>query len=547
MPNPINTSHPHEFYVDYMSIMQGDYHDFLSRIGYQRIERNTLIDTINLKFAHRSTRYFRTDYDQTDSVSRYMTTDIFRPFRSYSNAFGFRSFPRNLSLYEDRTDRFYVLLHVDDYNLSFLNLSTDSSNTIYRVNEVVTLETVKLDNAGVCGHCGAIVEQEELDDNNDICSYCEDHMSYCEDCEERVPNDEIHSVYDRRFNMIHVCECCRDDNYCFCNYCDEHVHPDNYTHSLDMCDRCAEDHTECAECNSTISMDDAYRIDDDDDCEDYYCRRCYNEKTALPYRIREYNYRPDLVEFFKHPTDDQHTRRFYGIELEVDRGGTNAQVVNKLGEITGDYTYFKRDGSLDNGFEIVSHPCTLNTHLYGVQWGELMKELINVGYRSHDSRTCGLHIHIDRRAFGEFDDADRMNIIARFLWLFEQYEDELFRFSRRTRESWRRWTRGFNDGDEKKSPNVPRLYRKAIDKNIHGSRYHVVNMQNRNTVEVRLFRGTLLLKTFQSTLLLVDALVNVALDTDINVYRLTWDKFKDQLPNNELYNNLKSYMAERGI
>ncbi len=71
--------------------------------------------------------------------------------------------------------------------------------------------------------------------------------------------------------------------------------------------------------------------------------------------------------------------------------------------ISDEHIYIKSDGSLDDGMEIVSHPMTLDFHKQFC-WKEIMRKAISLGYRSHQTGTCGLHIHVNRDSLGEDHD-----------------------------------------------------------------------------------------------------------------------------------------------
>ncbi|MCC8111383.1 MAG: hypothetical protein LIO74_07250, partial [Ruminococcus sp.] len=71
-----------------------------------------------------------------------------------------------------------------------------------------------------------------------------------------------------------------------------------------------------------------------------------------------------------------------------------------------DYDYkpdqiFYGNGNRFFRVELVSHPMTLEYHLREMNWENLLEEAIEMGYLSHQTSTCGLHIHVNRNAFGE--------------------------------------------------------------------------------------------------------------------------------------------------
>jgi len=94
---------------------------------------------------------------------------------------------------------------------------------------------------------------------------------------------------------------------------------------------------------------------------------------------------------------------FFGVELEADHGNEKDAAARDV--TFGDLSYVKHDGSLtDDGIEIVTHPCSLRYHLEQFPWDEILSSLADYGFRSHDTSTCGLHVHVSRSAFGETSD-----------------------------------------------------------------------------------------------------------------------------------------------
>ena len=98
------------------------------------------------------------------------------------------------------------------------------------------------------------------------------------------------------------------------------------------------------------------------------------------------------------PPDNAHSRDFHlGIELEVQSGGWRSRDVEEvLANLGDDYVLCKEDGSLDEdlGFEIVTAPRPLVTHLK--TFSEWMPP---AGLTAWNPGCCGMHVHIDSRAF----------------------------------------------------------------------------------------------------------------------------------------------------
>ena len=77
-------------------------------------------------------------------------------------------------------------------------------------------------------------------------------------------------------------------------------------------------------------------------------------------------------------------------------------------------------------------------------------------------------------------------------------------------------------------------------KNSCAGRYTAVNLTNADTVEIRMFRGTLKLNTLKATLQMVNHLVEVAVAmSDSQVQDMSWFDFLDDINEPELIQYLK--------
>lgn len=353
----------------------------------------------------------------------------------------------------------------------------------------------------------------------------------CNICgEELEENDAV------KFNGEYYCEDCLEDITVHCNHCgtlilrDEAISDSHYT----LCRDCYNDYYTCCEdCGRIISNDDCYYIGDYDDYP--YCYSCYQEYQRYK-GIHDYSYKPD-------PIFHGNGNRFFGVELEVDYGGhldDNAREVLEIANETQEENlYIKHDGSLEDGFELVSHPMTLDYHKNIMPWKEIMKKLVQMGYTSHKTTTCGLHCHINRTALGATH-ADQEDTIGRILYFVEHNWGEMLRFSRRTEGQMQRWAARYGMKSRPKE-----LMDDA--KNNNYSRYRCINIQNYNTIEFRMFRGTLKYNTFIATLQLVNEICNVALSmSDEEIQNLSWSEFVSRL-NTDEHKELITYLNERNI
>lgn len=151
-----------------------------------------------------------------------------------------------------------------------------------------------------------------------------------------------------------------------------------------------------------------------------------------------------------------------------------------------------------------------------------MKKAIYLGYRSHQTSTCGLHIHVNRSCLGDTHD-EQEDVISHILFFVETHWAELLKFSRRSEYSMNRWAARY--GFEKTG-------REILDKAKKGNngRYAAVNLMNWATIEFRLFRGTLKYNTLIATLELVNAISDLAINlTDEGMSKMSWSEFVDTL------------------
>ena len=350
----------------------------------------------------------------------------------------------------------------------------------------------------VCSECGAELNRSDsiVFADRVFCSECLDRVTVvCDRCGDRIWQDR--SIGDEN---VTLCQECYDDYY-----------------------------TSCDRCGRIIRNSDSYYVDEDSD--EPYCVNCIDAIRSAP--IKSYSYKPSPIFY---GTDDQ----YMGVELEVDRGGEdtdNARDLLDLANVRAKRIYCKHDGSLNDGFELVSHPMTLEYHKYQMNWKDVFETALDLGYYSHNTRTCGLHVHCDRNFFGD-DDIIQEAVIGRIVYFVEKHWSELVRFSRRTSDTLERWAARYATI----SPTTQETFKKAKDKRM--GRYVAVNLENYETIEFRLFRGTLRYETFIATLQLVNEICHAAVElTDREMENLSWSDFVlriDKDSRSELVDYLKS-------
>ena len=351
-----------------------------------------------------------------------------------------------------------------------------------------------------------------------------ENMVVCENCGQKIPLTQ--SV---DFEGCTLCQHCFEERTVSCSRCGTRIWNDENAgdEHTPLCQSCYERYyTTCSRCGRIIHEDDACYEDDDDDeplCGACYTRRCGN--TA----IHDYYYKPTPV-FLGEGT------RFFGVELEIDEAGesnSNAQKLLALANNGQERIYCKHDGSLEDGVELVTHPMTLAYHTKEMPWEAVLNQARELGYTSHQARTCGLHIHVNRTAFGA-SEREQDACIARILYFFEKHWEELLKFSRRTQRQMERWAARYGYKEQ------PRDILEHAKKGSHGGRYTAVNLTNCDTIEFRMFRGTLKLNTLIATLQLVDRICDVAFYmTDDDLKSMPWTAFAAGCTQPELVQYLK--------
>lgn len=358
-----------------------------------------------------------------------------------------------------------------------------------------------------CYGCSEIMHNEnanyaEDDPYCDDC-YCDRFMS-CDDCGNTMRRDDSQTVNGRTGGERDVCESCRRGTYSFCVNCDEFVHDSNYAGN-DLCYSCSDD--------------------EDDDDED--------EEEQI---IKGYSHKPRPIFFKISDTDNV----FLGIELEVERGDSSTRHDDMAHMIDHDFLYFKTDGSLDNGFEIVTHPMTISyVRKHKNVWAEILNILRSNKYRSYDTKTCGMHIHISKNAFTTWH-------LYRFMKFFVDNADFVSKISQRKIANLDRWaalTDKPNTSQNEYSKDM--LMYKAKKKKGNSNRYLAVNLQNSNSVEVRIFRGTLNDSSFFKNIEFVQALFDYT--KSISEADMSLKTFLSFIKDNNEYPYLRKFIADKNI
>ncbi len=329
-----------------------------------------------------------------------------------------------------------------------------------------------------CDRCSEDCDDTETVGDEQWCAFCvSDHSFMCAECQERQPVDG--SVTYRRSdarNNVRVCSTCLESSEtCNCPQCGDSVIGDTHTVRYDgrdqtWCERCTDRDASWSDRLEQYTADG----DDSDEVPDYGSNRrrgyspipspwCDKQTARMVGRVR-------------------HPLRF-GFELEVEVPSQTApfevgqRAKDQLGPLCAG---FESDGSLRHGVEIISQPAGLDVHREHVA-----KLALQRGVRSHDTETCGLHVHFTRDAVSRLT-------VCKVVRLFGRDEDQAA-WSRFFRRDLNRYAASC------KKPNVRAMQ--------SGDRYETINVTNERTIEVRWGRGTTVPGTILATLEMVHAAI----------------------------------------
>ncbi len=342
-----------------------------------------------------------------------------------------------------------------------------------------------------CDSCG-LTEADSgcdlivLDDGENHCTSC---LSVCDAC------GEWHKYNSAKNYFTDVCQDCQDDHF-GCPNCDKTTHYDDSVSSTDSeetwCSRCASRYWEyCGDCGEW------YSDMDNDQCDDAY-----------RYGINDYSFKPTPIFHYK---PEKPSQTFFGFELEVEAvHETISRGVDIIREhATDELLYLKGDGSLNDGFEIVTHPMTHDWAMEKFPW-EMIEKLRRAGYRSWDTDTCGLHVHASRTSF-----VDRSHL-WKWTYLINKNNKECIELAGRNSH----YAQFYGV-----KPTSDIVLKKAMPR----ERYVAINLNPKHTVEVRIFKGSLRIPRVKTALDFMQSTIEFANKLTIKEASVgnTWGMYRD--------------------
>lgn len=271
----------------------------------------------------------------------------------------------------------------------------------------------------------------------------------------------------------YFCNVCADNMFATCANCEYSVPESALAETLSgqVCDAClGNEFTHCRSCELYLHTNDAMAHDGT-----VYCEACYNEVHGDG-MIRQHDYTPRL-NFQKMPWENT---VYLGCELEInteDEAPRHAKAfVAFLKGIKQEKTFFfKYDGSLSSGYEIVTHPCTLQAFHKKVKIRKILAYLHKSGATSYESGECGLHVHVSR------DWLSMLDVAKLKLFMFRS-KFQVQRFSKRKTYRYC-YVEEFG---------IRKLKDMLTGRYEQDGRYFALNSNStKETVEFRIFRGTL--------------------------------------------------------
>ena len=352
-----------------------------------------------------------------------------------------------------------------------------------------------------CANCQILMDLDKLTERaiGYHCAKCVESAVACSQCEKPVTAIESNKLGDKV-----ICRVCLDEGY------------DN-----------------CRVCNMFFENGSLIEETNDDGDSHVYCNPCHSAREADGV-IHDYNYTPRLA-FRGEPWE---TNQYLGIELEINTmcaPAEHAQEFKRFLHSLGvdKHFFFKRDGSINGGYEIVTHPTTMVHNHKTIPWKEILGWLRKNGARSYESGECGLHVHISKDGINNLE-------MGKLKMFFHKAAAPITKFSKRKSMSYCRI-------EDFGLVELTHFLRGEFMQD--GRRVAINTETNKGTIEFRLFRGTLNYKRFMASLQMVYASVEFVKEhgSVAIAHQDAWKMFCNWLRKKERYQMLIGYLKSQKL
>lgn len=396
-----------------------------------------------------------------------------------------------------------------------------------------------------CGHCGNYFAITEDSESDKYCKGCYDSFHKCDSCGTKKPSVERRLIAQKDGSLVteRLCTTCLLRLH-KCDLCSTHTRGGKKVsgsfYSTFVCEYCTENRhlfsDSRAECKSCLSF--KADLNEDglcDECQRWYgkyniCSRCGKTKDEGGYcrvcdntKIYNYSLKPQLSFLYTKNERKHEHKIFFGFENEVTYGTSRGLKERGLASLYKKYDpkvlVAKHDSSIYcEGYEVVSQPMTLD-YFRRLDLSGIVNE------DQHDDNSCGLHVHVDRRAFRS--DVHLFKVVA----FINDHEDFTNLISGRS----------YSGYDQKLEDKVS----SAVKKKVTGDRYCRVNLSNPKTVEFRMFRGCIKEFTLRYRIEFVHALLTWASESSIMEAKSVSKFCKFVHNNSKKYNNLSKFLKAK--
>lgn len=282
----------------------------------------------------------------------------------------------------------------------------------------------------------------------------------------------------------------------------------------------------CYDCETELwDYNDTYSLDGYMYCESCYeTRRFENEDESSSEFIQSHETKPTPK--FCHDSGSITLQQafvngfpqiYFGLEIEAEATGDMSphDGAERILDECGDFTYIKEDGSLTYGMEIVTHPMSYGfVHNHANKLWDGLNTLRRNGFKSWQTSTCGLHIHISRNAFLNdrhkqkffyfiYGSANKNERDAKHIANIKEFAGRDVQWSKFAREYF--IGEHYMEHDENGNPvygfptlgDIAKGYfinkrgERVATSRQSGDRYLAINRNNRTTFELRFFRPSL--------------------------------------------------------